>query len=231
MAVAAMYQTTIGKKVVMAVSGFILVLYVIGHMLGNLKLYMGRDAVGVPAINTYAVFLREVGYPLFPHEVLLWIVRLVLLAAVVLHIWSAYSLTILDRAARPVGYATKRNVQATYASLTMRWGGVIILLFIIYHILHLTIGVKSLNPRFEEGNAYNNLVTGFQNPIVSLFYILAMLALGLHLFHGAWSMFQTLGWNDANRSRFWRNVATIVAAVVTIGNISFPLAVLSGLVK
>jgi succinate dehydrogenase / fumarate reductase cytochrome b subunit len=224
MAVVALYQTTIGKKVVMAVTGFILVGFVIGHMWGNLHVYEGPAA-----INTYGVFLRQFGEPFFGSQQALWLVRMILLTAVVLHIVSATQLTLLDQASRPVGYRSKRMVNASYAARTMRWGGVIIALFIVYHILHFTTG--TVHPSFEEGDIYHNLVSGFRVWYVSLFYILAMLALGLHLYHGVWSMFQTLGLNNRQRTRLWGTVATVVAVAVTAGNISIPIAVMTGVLR
>ena len=224
MAVLSLYQTTIGKKVIMAVTGLILVGYVIVHMLGNLHVYEGPAMV-----NAYGVFLREVGAPAVPHEGLLWTVRLILLASVGLHIWSAYELTRVDLASRPVNYAQRQYVAASYAGRTMRWGGVIILLFVIYHVLHLTTG--TVHPQYREGDIYSNVVIGFRNPLVSAFYIAAMVALGLHLYHGVWSMFQTLGLNDRNRTRLLRGVATVIAGAVAVGNISIPLAVLAGIVR
>ena len=153
-----LYQTTIGKKVVMAVTGLILFAYVFVHMLGNLKIFSGPDY-----INSYGVFLREVGYPLFAHESVLWIARLVLLASVGLHTWAAYQLTRVDLAGRPVHYANRKHLAASYASRTMRWGGVLLALFIVYHILHLTTG--TVHGSYREGDVYNNLVSGVRNPI------------------------------------------------------------------
>lgn len=227
-----LYRTTIGKKVVMAVTGLILVGFVVAHMVGNLKIYLGAEA-----INAYAGFLRDVGEPLFPRETLLWIARLVLLGSVVLHITAATQLTILDRASRPQRYAVKK-VTTSYAARTMRWGGIIILLFVVYHILHLTLGVVGYAPgvyRPEDPNSgyqtFDNVVNGFTAWPVSLFYILAMCALALHLFHGTWSMFQTLGLNSGRWNNFWRIVAIAVAVAVFVGNISIPIAVLTGILR
>jgi succinate dehydrogenase / fumarate reductase cytochrome b subunit len=217
------YRTSIGKKVVMALTGVILVGFVIVHMLGNLKVFQGPDK-----INEYGIFLREVGAPVLSHEQGLWLVRIVLLASVVLHIVAAYQLTRQDLASRPVRYARHGMVQATYASRTMRWGGVIILLFVIYHLLHFTTGTA--HPSFRPGDVYHNLVAGFQVWYVSAFYIAAMVALGLHLYHGTWSMFQTLGLNNSRWNGLWKWVAIIVALAVAGGNILLPVAVLTGLV-
>jgi succinate dehydrogenase / fumarate reductase cytochrome b subunit len=220
----ALYQSSIGKKVVMAVTGIILFAYVFFHMLGNLKIYFGRED-----LNAYGEFLRIVGYPLVPHEYALWAARLVLLAAVVLHIVAAYQVTRMDLAARPQGYRMRKSLASTYASRTMRWSGVIIGLFIVYHILHLTTG--TLNPGFVHGDVYNNVVRGFQNPLASAIYIVAMLFLGLHLYHGVWSMAQTLGWRTRQSDALWRGFAALMAAVIVIGNISIPIAVMLGALR
>jgi succinate dehydrogenase / fumarate reductase, cytochrome b subunit len=219
-----LYQTTVGKKVVMAVTGLILVAYVILHMVGNLKVFQGPEK-----LNEYAVFLREAGGPLFFHEQGLWTVRVILLASFVLHIWAAYQLTRADWAARPVRYSMRRPVQQSYASRTLRWGGVILALFVVYHILHLTTG--TVHPSFREGDVYLNLVAGFRVIPVSLFYIAAMVALGFHIQHGFWSMGQTLGLKGASNDRAWQILAFVIAWAVALGNISIPLAVMLGIVR
>ena len=231
-AVMTLYRSSIGKKAVMALTGFILFAFVFVHMVGNLKIYTGAEH-----LNAYAGFLRDVGEPVFPRESLLWIARIVLLVAVGLHILMAYQLTRIDWAGRPIRYANKGYVQATYASRTMRWGGIIILLFIIYHILHFTLGKVGYAPGVylpEDPNTgfqvYQNVVNGFKVWPVSLFYILAMGALGLHLYHGVWSMFQTLGLNNSVYNPFWRWFAVVFAALIFIGNVSIPIAVLAGVI-
>ncbi|HYK01837.1 MAG TPA: succinate dehydrogenase cytochrome b subunit [Thermoanaerobaculia bacterium] len=227
------YRSSIGKKAVMAVTGLILFGWIFLHMLGNLKLYMPahENAKGLmqPAMDIYAVGLRELGAPFAPEAALLWVTRILLLVCVVLHIHAAYALTRMASAARPVAYRDRQYVKATYASRTMRWGGVIILLFIIYHLLHLTTG--QAHPRFEHGHVHNNVVTGLQVWWVSAIYIIANLALGLHLYHGVWAMFGSLGLTNARVESFRRIFATVFAVVITAGNISFPLAVLTGMVK
>ncbi len=212
-------DSTIGRKVIMAVTGAILFGFVLVHMIGNLQVYLGPEA-----LNHYSVFLREM-----LHGAGLWIARAILLTAVILHIWSATSLTLTSRRARPEGYRLEKWKESTYASRTMRWGGVILLLFIIYHLLHFTTG--TLHQSFIEGDVYHNFVAGFRVVPVSLFYIFAMLALGLHLRHGLWSMFQTLGVSHPRYIRMAHVAAWIFAAIVVIGNISFPLAVLAGIVR
>jgi succinate dehydrogenase / fumarate reductase cytochrome b subunit len=219
-----LYRSAVGKKAVMAATGIVLFGFVLGHLLGNLKLYLGPEA-----LNSYSRFLRTAGEPVVPANVLLWAVRLVLIAAVVLHVWAAWQLSRASRAARPEAYVAGTRIHTTYASRTMRWGGVIILLFVIYHLLHLTWG--TLHPAFVPGDVYHNVVTGFQVWWVSLFYIAAQVALGFHLYHGLWSMFQSLGWSHP-RFDLWRNgFAHAFAWLITLGNVSFPVAVLSGLVR
>jgi succinate dehydrogenase / fumarate reductase cytochrome b subunit len=211
--------SSIGRKVVMAASGLLLIGFVIGHLLGNLQAFLGPEA-----LNAYAETLRR--YP-----ALLWAARVGLLAAVGAHIWSATALTLANRRARPEGYDRLTPQASTYASRTMRWSGVLLLLFVVYHLLHLTLGVEAVHPQFVAGDVYHNFVTGFQNPLVSGFYILAMLALGLHLQHGLWSMLQTVGLSRPGMNRLRRGVAAAVAALIVLGNISMPVAVLAGLIK
>jgi succinate dehydrogenase / fumarate reductase cytochrome b subunit len=217
------WRSTLGKKAVMAVSGIVLFGYVLVHMVGNLKLYLGAEA-----LNHYAEWLREVGGPFLPHEGALWLVRLVLIAAVVGHVWAAWQVTRASRRARPRSYERVDRVQMGYAERTMRWGGVIILLFVIYHLLHLTTGQAHTD--FVPGDVYHNVVAGFSVWWVSAIYIVANLALGLHLYHGLWSMFQSLGLNHPVWNPWRRYFAVAFAVVITVGNVSFPVAVLTGLV-
>lgn len=222
-----LWSTSIGKKAVMAVTGFVLVGFVIGHMLGNLKIFQGEEK-----FNIYAVWLRDVGSPALGHEQFLWLARVILLAATGLHIVAAVQLTQMSYAARPLSYAQKQAIQATYASRTMRWGGVIITLFVVYHILHFTCGIVGFGAgQFKPMSVYRNVVIGFSLWYVSAFYIAAMVALGLHMYHGVWSMFQTLGLNSENADRLYRALAIVSSVVVVLGNISVPTAVLTGLVK
>jgi succinate dehydrogenase / fumarate reductase cytochrome b subunit len=219
------YRSALGKKTVMAVTGILLFGFVLVHMLGNLKLYQGPEK-----LNSYAEWLREVGSPALPHSGLLWIARIVLLFAVVMHIVSATQLTLLNRRARPQVYRSRATIQATYASRTMRWGGVMIALYVLYHLAHLTWG--SAHPDFVSGDVYRNVVGGFQIWWVSGVYMAAQVVLGFHLYHGLWSMFQTLGWWHPSNPHDWRRrFAQAFAWVITLGNLSFPLAVLTGIVK
>ena len=211
--------STIGQKIVMAVTGVILFGFVVGHMAGNLQLYLGAEA-----LNAYSVMLREI-----LHGAGLWIARAVLLASVGLHIWAATSLTMVDRGARPVGYREWQARESTYASRTMRVTGVFLLVFVVYHLLDLTLG--TVNPSFVEGDVYHNVIASFRVVPVAVMYLLAMLALGLHLRHGVYSMFQTLGVSHPRWERVAYQAATALAVVVVVGNLSFPLAVLFGLVR
>jgi succinate dehydrogenase / fumarate reductase cytochrome b subunit len=216
-----LYRSSIGKKAVMAITGLIGIGYLILHMTGNLKIFQGPEH-----FNEYAEFLRTIGSPVIPERGLLWVIRLVLLAAVALHVTAAYQLTRMDRAGRPVRYAQLRPVQQSFASRTMRWGGVILLLFIVYHLLHFTLG--AVHPAFVQGDAYRNVVSGFQIWWVTIFYIAAMLALGLHLYHGFWSMFQTLGLNNVTYTTLLRGLSILVALGISVGFVAVPIAVLFG---
>jgi succinate dehydrogenase / fumarate reductase cytochrome b subunit len=219
------YASGVGKKYVMAITGIILMGYVLAHMVGNLKLYLGPEA-----INTYGEWLRELGEPAFPRTVLLWLMRTALIAAFVFHIHAAYSLTLMNRAARPVGYASRRDyVAANFASRTMRWTGVIILLFVVFHLMDLTWG--NANPDFVKGDVYANMVASFQRVPVAIIYVIANLALGLHLYHGTWSLFQSMGWNNRRFNHWRRYFAVAFALLITVGNVTFPIAVVTGIVS
>ena len=218
------YSSSIGKKAIMAITGLVLFGFVFGHMLGNLKIYQGAEK-----INAYAEFLREAGAPVFGPGEILWIARIILLLSVVLHIVTAVQLAWVNNQARPIGYKKKRYAEASYASRTMIWSGPIIAFFVIYHILHLTTG--DVHPSFKPDDVYQNLVIGFQVWYVSVFYIVAMLALGNHMIHGLWSMFQSLGLNDTGYDRPIRWFATLATAAVVVANISFPVSVLLGFVS
>jgi succinate dehydrogenase / fumarate reductase cytochrome b subunit len=211
------YSSTVGKKAVMAVSGCILFLFVLGHLAGNLQIYEG------PAkLNDYSRLLHSM-------PALLWGARVTLLGMVALHIWSSIQLALRNRAARPAGYVQKRSAGSSYAARTMYWSGPIILVFVIYHLLDFTFG--TLNPNYQEGNVYANVVASFQAPLISAFYILAMLLLATHLYHGLWSMFQSLGFHPARFTRALKRGAAAVAMLIAAGNISIPIAVLAGWVR
>lgn len=223
MQVALLPRSSIAKKAVMAVTGAVWIGYLVLHMWGNLHIFQGQAE-----FNHYAEFLREVGEPVFSYAQVLWIIRIVIVASLAAHIWSAWELYLQARQARPSNYAVRRVVQANYASRFMRIGGVVIILFIIFHLAHYTWGW--ITP-FERSDPYSNVVIGFSNPVIVLFYLLALASLGLHLFHGVWSMFQTLGLNSRRFDGFFRGLAVFVALVVPIGFATVPLAVLFGILS
>lgn len=223
-AVTGLWDSTIGKKAVMAVTGLIWFGYLVLHLWGNLKIYEGRET-----INAYAEFLRAAGNPVFASQQLLWLVRVVLIASLALHIVAAYQLTRLDWASRPERYVARRTLKASPAARTMRWSGVAILLFLVYHILDQTLGTA--NPNYVRGDVYHNLVTSFQVIPISIVYIVAMVGVGFHLYHGLWSMLQTLGIVSLRTDGLWRNFARVFSIIIAGGNISIPLAVLAGVLR
>lgn len=210
--VAGFYRSTIGRKIVMAVTGLILVGFVTAHMTGNLLVFKGPEA-----INAYSRFLRNTGE-------LLWVARAILLVSVVLHIHSAWTLTRAAQAARPVDYTERKSRSSTLSARLMRWGGVVLLAFIIFHLLHLTTG--TLHPEFDPNDVYSNIVVGLSVPAVALFYLLAMASLALHLHHGVSSLFQTLGANHPHVNPARRRLAILLAVVVPVGFASIPVAVM-----
>jgi len=220
------YRSTIGKKIIMAVTGLIGIGFVIGHMAGNLQAFVGRDK-----LNAYGALLHG------PLGELLWLVRLVLIVAVALHVLMAYQLTMRARAARPIGYKQRMAQVSTWASRTMRWGGVLLLLFIILHILHFTTGqVDPAGWRDQldaagRRDVYGNLVASFRIWWVAAFYVVAMIFLGLHLYHGAWSSVRTLGYAKPSPRPLHRRIALLVAVVVWLGFTLVPLGVLAGLIR
>lgn len=209
------WKSTLGKKVVMGVTGLIMIGFVIVHMVGNLQVFIGSEK-----LNAYGAMLHG---PL--HEITL-ILRAILLAALVLHVVAAVQLTLLDRAARPVGYARKVAQAATPASMTLRIGGIVLLLFIVLHLLHFTTG--QIHPDFIEGDVYHNLISGLSVPLVAVLYIVAMAAVGLHLYHGAWSSLRSLGAAQPRPNPLHRPIARVIAVVVWLGFTVIPVAVLLG---
>ncbi|MEV5200787.1 succinate dehydrogenase [Streptomyces sp. NPDC053720] len=219
-----LWDSSLGKKTVMAVSGLIMLLYLVVHMIGNLKIFFGSGE-----FNHYAHWLRTMGEPFLHYEWALWIVRVVLVAAVVLHAVSAYQLSRRDIRARPAKYV-HRKPRAGYATRTMRWGGIILALFIVWHILDLTTGTAHPGG-FQSGHPYQNVIDTFSTWYGNTVYIVAMLALGLHVQHGFWSAAQTLGAGNATRDRVLKTIANALAAVLTLGFISIPVAVMTGVVS
>lgn len=218
-----LYRTSIAKKTIMAVTGGIGILFLILHIWGNLHIFEGSAQ-----FNGYSRFLRIVGAPVFASSQLLWAVRIVLIVCVVLHVTAAAQLWQQSRASRPVGYKVHKNPGATWASRTMRIGGLIILAFIIIHLANLTWGW--LHPSFVEGDVYHNVVALFSLWYVTVFYVVAMLAIGFHLYHGAWSMWQTLGVRTRRNDGLLRGGALVLAVVFVLASSAVPVAVLAGLV-
>jgi len=212
-------------KFVMAASGIIMLLFLIAHMVGNLKIFLGAEA-----IDSYSAWLRTVGEPAVPAQTLLWIMRVVLSAALVGHIGSAIVLTRRAHKARPVRYVHRRPVHGSYAARTMRWGGVIIALFLVWHILDLTTG--TVNPNGVSGAVYDNVAADFAPSrwYVTLLYVLAVVAVGIHVRHGMWSALQSIGRSSAITQRMLKGVALGLAILLTAGFLSVPFAVLTGLV-
>jgi succinate dehydrogenase / fumarate reductase cytochrome b subunit len=222
--VATLWGSNIGKKYVMAVTGLLMVAFLLVHMLGNLKIFFGQTD-----FDHYAHWLRTIGEPVLHGAWYLWIQRVVLLVALVLHVTAAAQLSRRDLRARRTKYASGQRWQATFATRTMRYGGVILGLFIIWHILDLTVGV--VNPDFVEGHAYHNVTEDFQVWWINLIYIAAMLVLGLHINHGFWSASQTLGLNSPSRDRVLKATGTILAVVLTVGFLAVPIGVMTGVVS
>jgi succinate dehydrogenase / fumarate reductase, cytochrome b subunit len=219
------YRSAVGKKWVMAVTGVILMGFVVTHLIGNLKFYLSKEE-----INLYGEALRDIPGHLLPRTFLLWTIRSVLFLAFVLHLHSAYSLTVINKKARPQGYQSKRDyIAADFASRTMRWTGIIVLLYVVFHLMDLTWG--NANAQFVRGDPYNNLVYSLQRPVVAAVYIVANIALAFHLYHGAWSMFQSMGINNPRINKLRRMFATAFAGLILVGNLSFPILVQAHVMK
>jgi succinate dehydrogenase / fumarate reductase cytochrome b subunit len=213
------WQSTNGKKVIMAVTGAMMFAFVVGHMLGNLQMFEAPEH-----INGYGHFLHNLGE-------LLWLERGIMLLAIALHITATVQLALRSNAARPVGYSRRQAINSSYASRTMYWSGPIVLAFIIFHLLQFTAGYIHPHATFTEGEVYSNVVAGFQVWWVSAWYIFAMCLLGLHLSHGLWSMFQSVGLAHPRNSVTLKNAARAVAALIVLGYISIPISVLLGFIK
>lgn len=214
---AAFYRTTVGKKVVMAVSGLVLLVFVITHLLGNLQIFLGAEK-----LNHYAMLLR--GMP-----ELLWAARAGLLLALVVHVVASLQIVLVNRRARQIGYRVKRDIETNYAARTMAMSGPLVLLYVIYHLAMFTFLITG--PGYSHADVYRNVVLAFQVPAISGIYIAAMLLLGMHLYHGVWSMLHTLGISSPRYRWLRRNLAPAIAAVITGGYVSIPIAILAGLVR
>lgn len=213
------WSSTNGKKAVMAVTGAILFLFVIGHMLGNLQVFEGPGK-----LNAYGRFLHGV-------PEILWAVRTILIISVVLHIVASVQLAVRKTGARPVAYSRKQNIASDYASRTMYWSGPILFAFVIYHLLNFTAGTIHPGATFIEGDVYHNVVSGFQVWYVSAWYVFSMVLLGFHIRHGAWSMFQSLGFNHPRHTPILKRAALALAIIIAAGYISIPVAVMLGVVR
>lgn len=218
-----LYQTAVGKKWVMALTGLGLIGFVVAHLAGNLKLYLGAED-----IFHYGEFLRDMGEPLVPRTHLLWILRFGLIGMFALHIHSAVTLTRMNQVSNRGGYEGQDFAAANFASRSMRWTGTIVGLYLLFHLADLTWGWTS--DEWVRGDVYNNVVDSFQRWPVALIYIAANVALAIHIFHGAWSMFQSLGVTSPQYNHLRRYVAYGISAVILVGNVSFPIAVLTGIV-
>jgi succinate dehydrogenase / fumarate reductase cytochrome b subunit len=219
-----LYRSALGKKYLMAVSGIVGLGYVFAHMLGNLKLYQSAEA-----FNEYAEFLRKLLYPILPQSGTLNLLRGVLVLALVVHVVTAAQLTMINRRARPERYRSKRDyVVADFAARTMRWTGVVVLLFLAYHLADLTWGWT--NPATAGSLPYDKVIASFSRVPIAALYVVANLALGFHLFHGVWSLFQSMGWSNPRLDPVRRTLATAFTAIVVGGNLSFPIAVQLGVI-
>ena len=227
--VVALYRSSVGKKVLMAATGFIWFGFLVAHMAGNLGAYLGAEH-----FNEYAHHLRVFGEPVLPEYSFLWAFRAFLLAAFVLHVILAIQTSRQSHQARAVGYRKVENLSFSATSRWMRWGGVLILVFLVFHILHMTTGTVHpdfIAPQGGEHEAFHNLVTGLSSPLVAGFYILAMVAVSAHLFHGVWSMMQTLGAAHPKYKHLRRPVAVAAALIIFFGFVSVPVSVLTGILS
>jgi len=213
----ALWQSSVGRTVLMAVTGAVLFGYVLVHMLGNLQIYLGPTK-----LNGYAIALKS-------SPGLLWTVRVVLLVSVIVHATAGITLYLAKRQARPIAYAKRANIQASFASRTMLWSGIVILVFVGYHLLHLTTG--TVHPQFREGDVYENVVTGFRVIPASIAYVISMVGLGFHLQHGLYSMFGSVGVTHPRYVQGLKRFAVVAAVLIALANISMPIAVLTGLVQ
>ncbi|MFN8439178.1 MAG: succinate dehydrogenase cytochrome b subunit [Caldilineaceae bacterium] len=219
------FRTTIGMKVLMAVTGLIWIGFLFFHMYGNVKVFLGPEY-----FNAYAEGLRELGHPVFGRLHLLTLLRVIMVVAFVTHVYLQFVLYRKNAASRSTSYSMHKKVQANPASLTMRYGGVAILFFVLYHLSDLTWGVPGIHSDFQSGQAYHNLTTSFQSPINVVLYLIALAALAMHLYHGTWSMFQTLGVNSKRTTPTLRLVALGLAVVIPVGFAIVPLSVFFGIV-
>lgn len=222
------WRSLLGKKLLVAATGLILLLYLIAHMAGNLKALLGADAAGVYDIDVYARFLRTVGEPLLPYGSVLWTARVILLVALVVHVITVIQLVANNREARPIQYETYRPRVSTVAARTMMFSGLVILAFVVFHVLHFTTGSIQFG-RFEHGQVYANLYHSFRQPVVAVVYLVTMVVVGSHLWHGAWSFFQTWGVENPARNRFLRRLSIVITIAITAGFCLIPFLFMFGI--
>lgn len=222
------WGSLVGKKLIAAFTGLILLLYLVAHVAGNLKALLGPTPGSQPPIDVYGAFLRTIGEPLLPHGTVLWLARVILLASVVVHVIVVIQLSIANRGARPVEYSLFRTRVSSIAAKSMMLSGLAILVFVVLHILHLTSGTIRVG-RFEHGQIYANLSASFRQPIVALLYVGMMVLVGLHLIHGGWSLFQTWGFDNPKRNRLLRRGAVFIALAIALGFSLVPLLFLFGI--
>ena len=224
------YRSAIGKKWVMALSGLAMLGFLVAHLIGNLKLYLGKEPDGKYAIDVYGKALRTLLHPIMPNEVVLWILRIGLIVALVAHVHAAATLTILNKKARPVGYQSARDyVAVNFASRSMRYTGIIVFAYIVFHLLDLTIG--TVNPDFVEGAVHDNMIASMQRCPVAIAYIIANIAVAVHLYHGTWSMFQSMGLNNPRYNAARKYFALGVSSLIGVGNVLFPILIVTRVVK
>jgi succinate dehydrogenase / fumarate reductase cytochrome b subunit len=227
------YRTDVGKKYAMAISGIIGLSFILFHMIGNLHVFEGFDqASGEFRIDEYGEGLRDIGEPLAPRTFLLWLLRIPLTLALIVHVHAAWALSRSNQKARgSQRYEGRNYLAANYASRTMRWSGIIILLFIAWHLADLTWGIEAVNPDFERGEVYNNLIATLERWPVFVFYVVAQGALAFHVWHGSWSLFQSLGWNNTRFNKWRRWFATGLTVVIIAGFLAVPIGVQIGLIS
>ena len=224
----AAYRSTLGKKLVVAVTGVLLFGFVIGHMAGNLKTFAGVGDEGIHKLDHYADFLRIMGSEMFGKGNVLWIFRIGLLGALVLHVATVFQLEVRNRSARPIEYSKFAYKASSLASRSMLLGGIVILAFVLFHLAHLTFGWIEPDT-FEHGHVYANVFHSFQKPLFVAIYVVALLFLGLHLYHGLWSLTQTLGIDRPDRNLALRSGAKALAIIITIGFMAVPVGIIAGI--
>ena len=223
-----LFASSIGKKFIAAITGLMMFGFLVGHAAGHLKIFTGADAAGIPHIDHYGQFLKDFGAPALPPMIALWGARVGLLVALVLHVVVVIQLSGKNQKARPVGYVVKKRAAASPAALYMMFTGIMILVFIVFHILHLTSGSLQFLAEHNHGEVYNNMSRSFGNPLVAIGYVIMMAVIGFHLYHGVWSLFQTLGLDNPDRNGFLRAFAIIAAVLIAATFALIPLSFLVG---